>query len=212
MPTHPRPSMVLWAVLGLALAACSDNPTGPSTGAPDLSALLAEISSPAISSATRAMLPTGVSEMTLPAIDPGLCPYSATTGFFLCPNVVVNGITMTRMFRLIDASGNSQSKPDLQTSALEVINTVKGTISGLTSNGTMNLNDSSDVTLSGIRTEKHTLNGTSRATMVGTFESNGIILPVNNAMMQTIDDVVLPNAKAGQKWPQSGSITIDDTS
>lgn len=215
MPTHLRPRLSAWAVLGLALAACSDNPTGPSTGTPELSALLAEVSSPTISSATRAILPTGISQMTVPAIDPGRCPYSASTGFFVCPDVVVNGMTITRMFRLIDAAGNSQSKPDGQTSALESVNTVKGTMSppaGFASNGTVALNDSSDMTLSGIRTEQHTLNGFSKGTMVGTFTSNGVTVPLNNVLTQTTNNVVLPNAKAGQKWPQSGSITIDDSS
>lgn len=215
MSTPPIPRLVLWGAIGLIVAGCSDSPTRPSNNTPDLSALLAEISSPTISSATRAVLPTGVNEMTLPAIDPGRCRYSASTGFFVCPDVVVNGITMTRMFRLIDAAGNSQSKPDAQTAALETINTVKGTTSpavGFASNGTVTLNDSSDMTLSGIRTDKHTLNGVSQGKMAGTFESNGISIPVNDAMTQTIDNLVLPNVRAGQKWPQSGSITIDDTS
>jgi hypothetical protein len=215
MPTHLRPRLLAWAVFGLALAACSDNPTGPSTGTPDLSALLAELSSPTISSATRAILPAGVGEMTIPAIDPGRCPYSASTGFFVCQDLVVNGITITRIFRLIDAAGNSQSKPDAQTAVLEMVNTVKGTMSapaGFGSNGTVTLNDSSDMTLSGIRTEQHTLNGFSKDAMVGTFESNGVTLPLNSVITQTTNNVVLPNAKAGQKWPQSGSITIDDTS
>ena len=215
MATHLRLGFFPLAVLGLALAACSDNPTGPSAGTPDVSALLAEVSSPTISSATRVILPAGISEMTIPAVDPGRCPYSASTGFFVCPDVVVNGMTITRIFRLIDPAGNSQSKPDAQTSALELVNTVKGMMSppaGFASNGTVALNDSSDMTLSGIRTEQHTLNGFSKGSMVGTFESNGVTVPLNSVITQTTNNVVLPNAKAGQKWPQSGSITIDDTS
>lgn len=215
MPTRLRLGLFPFAVLGFALAACSDNPTGPSTGTPDLSTLLAEVSSPMISTATRAILPAGIGEMTVPAVDPGRCPYSAATGFFACPDVVVNGITITRMFRLIDAAGNSQSKPDAQTSAIELVNTVKGAMSppaGFGSSGAITLNDSSDMTVSGIRTEQHTLNGFSKGAMVGTFESNGVSIPLNTLITQTITNVVLPNAKAGQKWPQSGSITIDETS
>jgi hypothetical protein len=31
-------------------------------------------------------------------------------------------------------------------------------------------------------------------------------------MKQTTTNLVLPNAKAGQKWPQSGTMTFDETS
>jgi hypothetical protein len=33
-------------------------------------------------------------------------------------------------------------------------------------------------------------------------------LPVDETVTETITDLVLPNTKAGQKWPQSGSITV----
>lgn len=210
--------LTLLSVLGFALAACSDTPTGPSNQPLDLSALLAEMNSSPLGSMTSLATPTfGVVAMPgNPALDPGDCTYSANTGFFVCPTSSRGGMTFTRMFRLIDDAGNSQSAPGPKTTAVETRTTVDGTLtppagapSGL---GTITMSGSSDMTLSGIRTDKHTLNGTSTMTMAGTFDFGGTSVPMHTAMTQTTTNLVLPNVKAGQKWPQSGSIAIDETS
>jgi hypothetical protein len=215
MSTYPLTRLTLWALLGVALTACSDNPTGPSNATPDISALLSEMTAPSLGSAVRSLSPTaGIAMTASPSLDPRNCQYSATTGFFVCPDVVTNGLTITRMFRLIDATGNSQLKPDAQTAAIEMVNTVKGTTTpgqGLRS-GALTINDSSDMTLSGVRTDQHTLNGFSRMSLSGAQDIEGITIPVNSTMTETTTNVVLPNVRAGQKWPQSGTITIDDSS
>lgn len=205
------------AALGLALAACSDGPTGPATGSntPDISALLAEMTPSTLGTATAMASPVaGLVALNAPAFDPANCTYTAETGFFVCPTVTRNGMTFTRMYRLIDAAGNSQSQPSAQTSAVETKLTMKGTPTapaGFSTNGTVSIDGSSDMTLSGIRTDKHTLNGTSTTTMTGSFDLNGTSLPINTTMTETTTNLVLPNTKAGQQWPQSGSITVDET-
>lgn len=204
---------VLLAAVGLAASACSDNPTAPGSNTLDLKALLAEMSPSSISTATSFATSTaGQMPFGTAAFDPTQCAYTTDTGFFVCPTVTTNGLAITRMYRLIDAAGNSQSQPDAQTSAVETRMTVKGTpTSQISTGGVLTIDGSSDMTLSGIRTNNHTLNGISTTTMTGSFDLSGTSIPINSTVTETTTNLVLPNAKAGQKWPQSGTITFDET-
>ncbi|HEY2375922.1 MAG TPA: hypothetical protein VGH98_08085 [Gemmatimonadaceae bacterium] len=200
-------SRILLALFAAAAVGCSDNATGPtSPNVPDVAELLAEMSSPTLSSAagigSRAIAPAFNSS----SVDPANCQYSATTGFFECSTVTINGLTFTRSFRLIDDAGNSQPTPDTHTSAIETKTTVDGTVSSSGSNYTLHGN--TDETLSGIRTNTHTLNGTSLLTDDGTIQVGTTVVPVDETVHETTSNLVLPNAKAGQRWPQSGTITI----
>jgi hypothetical protein len=207
---------VVFALVGVAVAACSDSPTGPGSSTLDLKALLAEMSTPSIGAATSfATAAAGPMTVAAPSVDPGQCTYTADTGFFVCPTLTSNGLTITRMYRLIDAAGNSQSQLNGQTSAIETKTTVKGTPpppSQFSRNSSITLDGASDMTLSGIRTGKHTLNGVSVTTMTGSFDLNGTSIPINSTVTQTTTNLVLPNASAGQQWPQSGTMSFDETS
>lgn len=216
MLSRPRLRFVLLAVIGVAVAACSESPTGPRSSTADLKSLLAEMSPSSISSATAFAMPrAGQLSVVTPAFDPGQCTYTAASGFFVCPTLTTNGLTITRMYRLIDGAGNGQSTLDAQTSAIETKMTVKGTPtsqSQFSTGGPFTIDGNSDMTLSGIRTDKHTLNGVSTTTLSGSFDVNGASVPINSTVVQTTTNLVLPNAKAGQKWPQSGTIILDETS
>jgi hypothetical protein len=207
---------LLWAAVGIAVAACSDNPTSPATvsNALDLTALLAEMSPASVNTAVHFGIPMGgMMSIEGPAFDPVRCPFDAQTEFFVCSTVTANGMTFTRMFRLIDAAGSRQSKLDTQTSAIETKRTMKGSPTnpdGEPLAPTFTLDGSSDMTLTGIGTDQHTLNGTSTATMAGTIGVNGITVPSLNSATATTKDLVLRNSKAGQTWPRSGTITFDE--
>jgi hypothetical protein len=207
-----RSRLLFCGAVALAAAACSDNPAGPSTPkTPDLTTLLAEMAPSGLGGATAYASPTlGLVATSTPSIDPDGCAYHSDTGFFVCPTVTRNGLTFTREFRLIDGSGNSQSKADAQTSALELKATVEGTITPPASSA-LGLSGRSDMTLSGIQSDKHTLNGTSTATMTGTVDFEGTAEPVTSTFTQTITNLGLPSAKLGQRWPTSGTIAIDET-
>lgn len=209
-------SILLTAVAGVAVAACSDNATGPSPQTLDLATLLGEMSPASVSAATTfAMSAAGPMLVVTSPFDPTQCVYSAETGFFVCPTRTLNGVAVTRMYRLIDAAGNSQSKFDAQTAALETKMTVKGTPTSQSQFSTVSnvtIDGRSDMTLSGIRTNVHTLNGLSSTTLTGSFDLNGTAIPINTTMTETTTNLVLPNANAGQKWPQSGTMTFDETS
>jgi|ERR1051326_2116871 hypothetical protein len=201
-----------------AVAACSESPTTPSLSVPDVSALLAEMNPSSVTTAVDfAGAPVGGVFNRLAAADPSKCTYSASSGWFVCQPMTVNGLTFATRYRLIDAAGNSQSKPDAQTSALETQTSLSGSLTGNAAGSTeptssYTINSSSDQTLSGIRSDKHTLNGTSLTTIKGTAQIGTTTLAIDDAVHETTTDLVLPNPKLGQKWPQSGTITIESSS
>lgn len=208
-----------FTALAIALAACSDSPSAPKTPTvPDVAALLAEMSSSPIGAAEAlAGSPVVSLSVTTGTPDPGACTYTAATGFFVCPTVTRGSLTVSRMFRLIDAAGNSQTKPDAQTSAIETKTSVSGTISTTTtepraSTGTYTINSSSDQTLSGLRADNHTLDGITTTTIQGTLQLGTTTLPLDDHQTETTSKLVLPNVRKGEKWPLSGTIAIDETS
>jgi hypothetical protein len=206
MRANLRALTVLTAA-AVVIAGCSDSSTGPSSSAvPDVASLLAETSPSSLNNLAAIAAPRLASTVATAAVDPTKCPYSADTGFFVCAAVTTNGLTFTRMFRLMDAAGNPQSKPDVQTSAFETKTTVDGTI---TSN---HITGASDQTLSGIQSDTHTLNGTSTMSITGQTQIGSVVVPLDETQKETTANLVLPNTKTGQKWPQSGTITIESTS
>lgn len=205
--------------IGLTMLACSDSPSGPTTPTiPDAATLLAEMSS-SIIGAAEAFAASSSSSLvpTANAFDPRTCTYSESTGFFVCPTVTIGSLTVSQMYRFIDAAGNSQSKPDAQTSAFETKTAVSGTLTTTTtdprpSTASYTINSNSDQTLTGLRAENHTLNGLTTTTIQGTLQSGGTTLPVDEHLKETTSNLMLPNARKGQKWPLSGTITVEETS
>jgi hypothetical protein len=193
---------------GLA-SACSDS-TAPSSVQPaELSQVLAELqpsSLDALGSQISAAPAVGLS-----APVPSSCTYDSGTKSFICPNVSVTGITVTRSFTLLDAGGNPQSAFDkATTAAVRMKTTFAGTVtSGST---TLVINQQQDHTLSGLLTGVHTLNGTTLGTAAGTVGNGaGVTTPMTTTVTTTITNLVLPQSSTGaDRWPKSG--TIDATS
>ena len=204
--------------IALAMVACSDSPSGPtSPTVPDVTTLLAEMSSSSVGAAEALAGSPGTAVLVAASTpDPGSCTYDAATGFFVCPTVTRGSLTISRMFRFIDAAGHSQPQPDAQTSAFETRTSVSGTVTSTTgepsaSTGTYTINSSSDQTLSGLRAENHILNGITTTTVQGTLQLGTTTLTLDEHRKETTSNLVLPNARKGQKWPLSGTITIDET-
>lgn len=211
------PRNIALAAIGLAMLACSDSPSGPNTPTiPDAATLIAEMSSSTIGAAEALVGSSNVNVVLTNTSDPRACTYNDATGFFVCPTVTTGSLTIARMYRFIDAAGNSQSKPDAQTSAFEAKTTVSGTLTSTTtvpraSTSSYTINSASDQTLSGLRAENHTLNGVTTTTIQGTLESGGTTLPLDEHLKETTSNLVLPNARKGQKWPLSGTIAVEET-
>ncbi len=200
------------------LGACAESPTSPSSNGPDVGALLSEMNLSSVAAA--ADLAGGAMSADfgrLPVPDPRNCSYSTASGWFECQPITLSGLTFTMMYRLLDAAGNSQAKPDAQTSAIETKSSVAGTMTNTVPGtsaptSTYTINSNADQTLSGIRDDNHTLNGTSVTKLNGTLGLGTSALAIDDSTKETTTDLVLPNAKAGQKWPQSGTITLESVS
>lgn len=206
-----------FAAIALAMLACSDSPTSPDNATvPDAATLLAEMSSSSIGAAEALVGSSGPNVSMAATSDPRACTYNEATGFFVCPTVTTGSLTVSRMYRFIDAAGHSQPKPDAQTSAFETKTSVSGTLTTTTtdpraSTGSYTINSASDQTLSGLRAENHTLNGVTTTTIKGTLQLGTTTLNLDEAQRETTTNLVLPNVRKGQKWPLSGTISIEET-
>ena len=192
---------------------CSDSSTAPSSQQPaDLTTLLGEMTLPSVSAAADAAMPAaGTMLGARPAIVPDACAYSRATESFVCPTVTVNGLTLTRSFKLFDAAGHTQSKFDANTAAIETISSMKGT---LTVAGTgapaYSIDRAEDMTLSGIKTNTRTLNGTATMKLDGTITTSNGTVQMHVDQTETTSNLELPNPRTGSRWPK-GTITMNST-
>jgi len=204
------------AALALAMLACSDSPSSPTPATiPDAATLLAEMSSSSIGAAESFAGSSNLNFVMTATSDPRTCAYDEATGFFVCPTVTTGSLTVSRMYRFIDAAGHSQSKPDAQTSAFEMKSSVTGTVTETTtdpraSTSKYTINSTSDQILSALRAQNHTLNGVTTTAIQGTLQAGATTLALDEHITETTSDLVLPNANKGQKWPLSGTITIEE--
>jgi hypothetical protein len=198
----------------LVIAACSDS-TGPKKNNPDLAALLGEMSSSSVTAVTLVVSPEDALVTTLaPAFAPGSCVFTSATGFFVCPDVTVSGLTFSRMFKLLDASNTAQSVPSAQTAAIEAKTSVHGVLTPTGRVGTttpITINRSDDVTLSGVQSDQHTLNGTAIATIEADEPVGVASVHIKTTQTEQTTNLVLPSAKSVAGWPQSGTLHIEQT-
>jgi hypothetical protein len=207
--TPTRPFRVAAIAAAALLAACSsDSGVAPQPAPADLRAALGEMSLPSLAPAA---ISVGAAPVVTPlaAPDPAGCSYNAATGGYTCGNIVTGGMTITRGFTLFDAVGNTQQSYDRSTTAaIRTVLTAVGTItSGAT---TLNVDQQQTMTLSGLLTGIHKLNGTSVSKLNGTVAGGS---PTPQAMSSTqtltVAEVVLPsNAAGGNPYPASGTLTM----
>jgi hypothetical protein len=202
----------------IGMAACSsDSTTAPQAPqSPDLTSLMGEMSLSNMSSAAATVAPAaGALLSATPAMTPAACAYSSSAGAFICPAVTVNGLTYTRSYKLYDAAGHLQSHPDANTAAIETISSVKGTVtvsnSTVASPSTFTVDRTEDMTLSGINTGIHVLNGHAASTLSGTVVTNSNTIYHSTTETEDVSNLVLPKPKSGKHVPESGTITIDAT-
>jgi hypothetical protein len=123
--------------------------------------------------------------------------------------VAVNGLTVTQSFVLLDASGAPQSAfSRTGTAAVRTSTKLTGTLAA--SGGSLTVDQSQELTLSGLLTGVHVLNGTSLAHVVSAG-GGGTPAPFTATTKTTIANLVLPVPRAGGQpsWPTSGTITLD---
>ncbi|MBI4539594.1 MAG: hypothetical protein HY704_08830 [Gemmatimonadetes bacterium] len=193
----------------LAVAACANDSTAPAPESPatetiDLAALGAELGLPGL-----------VAEHTARAAGGrGDCTYNQSTGWFECPPLTRNGLTINRSFALYDGKGNPQSKYDAVTTASTRIRTsVNGKTLTRDNTGSMTVNRSGDMTISGMEGEetRRTHNGTEGGTVVTEGTRNGVKIRSTSTVADATSNVVIPLRNSGNKWPLSGTVTHSGT-
>ena len=192
-----------FVIVAAFAAACSDS-TAPDRQPADLGAVLTQMSLPSVAAA---VVPDMPATPTVSAPTPSSCSYDAGTQRFNCPVVTATGVTFTRWFTLLDAAGTPQSQFDAATTnAVHMNSSLMG---NFTANGsTVTVAGNEDLTLSGLLSGVHTLAGTSLVNMNGTDARSGA--PYILSVSTTVNDLVLPDSRA-DKWPKSGSVTVDAT-
>jgi hypothetical protein len=117
---------------------------------------------------------------------------------------------ITRGFTLLDAAGNTQQSYDrTTTAAIRTVLTAIGTITSGTT--TLNVDQRQTMTLSGLLTGVHTLNGTSVSKLNGTVTGGGIptATAISSTQTLTATEVVLPsNAPGASPYPASGVLRM----
>lgn len=198
--------LAAFATFAALAVGCSDS-TGPSNVQPaDLSQVLSELQPSSLAPLNSQISAAPVAGLSAPV--PSSCSYDATSKSFICPNVSVTGVNVSRSFTLFDASGNTQTAFDkTTTAAVEMKTAFAGTVTSAGS--TIVIDQQQDVTLSGLLTGVHTLNGTSLGHMNGTVTNGTTTVPVATTISTTITNLVLP--QAGAKYPQSGTISASIT-
>jgi hypothetical protein len=194
--------------LGALLGACSsDSPTAPSNHPPtDLATVLREMTLPSISGVSGAVI--GVAIPPTSAVAPSNCPYSTSAQSFQCPTITTGGLTITQSYTLLDAAGRSQASFDpATTAAVRMKTSMKGTMTADGSN--LTVDQTQDMTLSGLLTSTHVLNGTSVMKMNGTVSASGTTTPITTTMTMTMSNLVMPTVTSSSLYPLSGTITSD---
>ncbi len=196
----PLAAIALAAFVG---ACRSDSSVGPSQP-PTLDQVLSEISMSRVASATSAAAAT-VTPVRMPAlatIVPSGCSYDGTSKF-TCSPITASGVTVTRAFTLLDASNKPQSQYDpATTAAVTTYTTAAGTFTA--GSRSVTITSQETLTLSGLLTGVHTLDGTSVAHI--SSPASGTLPAFDTDVTTTIEHLVLPTD--ANKYP-TGTITVN---
>jgi hypothetical protein len=202
------------ALAAIVVGCSTDSSLGPSTNQTmTLSQLLSQMTLPALSGVTSTLSPAAAASAATPV--PSTCSYSASSQSFMCPTVgMANGLTVTQSYTLLDASGKPQSQFDPSTTAaVRTTMSAAGTLTltGSTS-GTLTIDQQQDMTLSGLLTNTHVLNGLGTVHISGAISTGTTTTPTNNSTLtMTATNIVLPPMNGDAiAWPTSGTLTEDN--
>jgi hypothetical protein len=209
-----RKRLVL-ATLTLAVAAdacTSDSSVAPNKPAATLDAALSEVTVPALDYASATFSGAGI---VTPAIVPSRCQFDGASGTFICGALSGNGLTLNQYFTLLDGTGAKQSAYDKSTTAGLVVNSaVSGTATGyIGSNAvTLTVDGQQELTLSGLGTAQHTVNGTS-LTLTTLTRSDNSEPPLTSTIKTKVVDLVIPVTGPDDPapWPTSGMVELQST-
>lgn len=203
------------ATLTLAVVAdacVSDSSVAPDTPAGTLDVALSEVTLPALDYASATFSGAGI---VTPAIVPSRCEFDGASGTFVCGALSGNGLTLNQHFTLLDGAGTKQSAYDVSTTAGLVVNSaVSGTATGYVGSNavTLTVDGQQELTLSGLGTAQHTVNGTS-LTLTTLARSDNSDPPLTSTITTKVVDLVIPVPLPSDPapWPTSGMIELQST-
>ena len=210
MTLHGRRQLAALAILAAAVACVADASLAPGRRV-SLEEALAEFSVPALAPGMTAY--TGVGSAA-PVIQPSTCSFQSAAESFVCTPILTTGaaagVTLSQGFTLVSAAGAKQSAFDpTSTSSLHTSSTIAGTI--LENGSRSTLDGQQELTLTGLLTARHTINGSSTTHI--TRVTDGSEQPVTGTVTTKFVDIVLPVEPSGAPvaWPLSGGMEIQNT-
>jgi hypothetical protein len=200
------------ATLTLAIVAdacSSDNTVAPGQTVDTLDGALAEVTMPALDYASATFSGAG---LVTPAILPSRCQFDGASGTFICDALTGNGLTLNQFYTLVDAGGTKQQAYDQKTTAGLIVNSaVSGTATGYIGSTavTLTVDAQQQLTLSGLGTAQHTINGSSLTNTTLTRRDSADA-PLVSTITTRVVDLVVPVAGPGEQtpWPVSGMIEL----
>ena len=193
-------SRLIFAASALvALAGCSsDSSVAPVSRPATLDGALGELT-------LSAIMPAGVTS-TFPgaaaSLTPNNCAFDAASRSFICATVNGSGYTINSSFDLLNSSGAAQSAFDqATTAAIRTKSTVTG--SQVINGETFSTDVAQTLTLSGLLSGVHTLNGTQLLKLTST-PAGGTASTMT--VSTTITELVLPAEPGPGRYPRSGTI------
>ncbi|HCU11752.1 MAG TPA: hypothetical protein DGB72_06490 [Gemmatimonadetes bacterium] len=136
------------------------------------------------------------------------CAFSATTNRVECATITHDGLTITRSFSFLDASGAVQQAFDTaKTNTVNIKKSVSGTITHHET-VTSTVNGSSDLTVSGLASgsTQRTVDGTSAGTDATTGTRDGVAFTASRSAGDTTTALVIPIQKDQPTYPTAGTI------
>lgn len=198
-------------MVGLGAVACTDGATAPppAIGNDDLEASVIETAGIAADQANgSSVVPSSTRSDVSPtsAAAHGNCPYSASTARFICPDVVRDGVTISRSYALYDAAGKAQERRDSTTMKVNTQVWARGTV--VKDSSTATIDRRSDLTATGVQpgSPSRTLDGTEQGSLsMKTITSRGTLLSTGTFGDTTIG-LVVPQRDSMRKWPLAGTV------
>ena len=199
------------ATLTLAVVAdacSSDDVVTPTSTVATLDEALSELASPPLDYPSAVFSGAG---LVTPTIVPGRCQYDGASGTFICDALTGMGLTLNQHYALLDASGNKQQAFDPKTTTgLVVSSNVSGTATGYVGSNavTLTVDAQQELTLSGLGTAQHKINGTS-LTVTTLARSDGSEPPLTSTITTRVVDLATAVPAPGDPWPWPSSGMVE---
>lgn len=146
---------------------------------------------------------------------PTICVFSSTTGRVTCPDVTTRkGLTISRSFEFMDASGAAQQVPGTTTNSINEQVTVSGTVTRDQGEITSQVQENSDRTVSGLAagSTQRTVNGKSFASEQSSGKTDdGTSFTSSRVAGDTVSGLVVPLQDGRPTFPTAGTIAREIT-